>query len=322
MAARHCPACNSIYTIKFGKVSGVQKYRCKDCTKTWSNARRRIRTINSIWRDFVWRRMSIETLATKYHMNERTIRRHLDAFGAPSIAHQPRPAVIIADVTYFGMSDGKLVVIDPNSKDSPLLYFCNLTGTEKTADYTAAISELINRGYRILGAVIDGRRGVRQMMERRGILVQHCQFHQLLTITQCLTRHPKLPQNIALKRIAATLTRTTQKELRAKLETWHKEYGEWLKEYTKDPETGRKRYCHERTRRAYFSLMRNLPYLFTCQNPVFSIWGVKLPNTTNALDGRFGAYKRVVKNNPRCSKRLKTKIFFSLLSRGTGVANN
>jgi len=41
-------------------------------------------------------------------------------------------------------------------------------------------------------AVIDGRRGVREMLERKGIPVQHCQFRQLQTKTQCLTKRPNL----------------------------------------------------------------------------------------------------------------------------------
>ena len=322
MTSRRCPSCNCNNTIKFGNENGKQKYRCSSCKKVWRNSSRPTRTHCSVWKNFVKGKLSIATLAKKYGRDQRTIRRYLDLYLPPSIKHEPRRLVIVADVTYFGRSDGKLVVIDPNSTKYSLLYFCNLNRSEKTVDYASAISELINRGYRILGAVIDGRRGVRQMMERRGILVQHCQFHQLLTVTQCLTKKPKLPQNIELKRIAATLTSTTEAALGAKLHDWHQKYGDWLKESYVDLESGRKRYVHDKTRRAFFSLKRNLPYLFTFQNPVFDVWGVKLPNTTNALDGRFGAYKRVVKSNPRCSKRLKTKIFFYLLSSEIGVKNN
>jgi Transposase and inactivated derivatives len=317
MAAKHCPVCNSTNVTRFGKARRKQRYRCKDCGKSWSNIARRNRTISAVWQDFVFKHLSVSILAKKYHKTNRTIHNYLDSYLPPRIVHHPRPVVIVADTTYFGRTDGKLVVLDPHGEDRSLLYFCNLHTTEKTIDYATAISELIDRGYHIIGAVIDGRRGVRQMMERRGILVQHCQFHQLLTVTQCLTKHPKLPQNIELKNIASSLTKTTEPVLRAQLEAWHKEHGDWLKESHIDPETSRRRYTHDRTRRAYFSLKRNLPYLFTYQNELFNFCGIQLPNTTNALDGRFGAYKRVVKSNPRCSKRLKTKIFFSLLSGGT-----
>lgn len=39
-----CPYCNKHRIIKFGKYDGIQRYRCKDCKKTFSN------TTNSIWK--------------------------------------------------------------------------------------------------------------------------------------------------------------------------------------------------------------------------------------------------------------------------------
>lgn len=40
----YCPHCKSTHFIKFGKYNGIQRYRCKDCRKTFSN------TTNSIWK--------------------------------------------------------------------------------------------------------------------------------------------------------------------------------------------------------------------------------------------------------------------------------
>jgi len=65
-------------------------------------------------------------------------------------------------------------------------------------------------GYSIIAATIDGRRGVRNMLEAKGIPVQYCQFHQMMTITQCLTKHPRLIQNIELRAIALTLARSSE----------------------------------------------------------------------------------------------------------------
>jgi hypothetical protein len=99
------------------------------------------------------------------------------------------------------------------------------------------------------------------MLLGKGIAVQHCQFHQQLTMTHCLTKRPKLIQNQELRAIALTLARTTKEQLGADLDVWYDNYGIWLKE--RDPIT--KQYIHRRTRQAYFSLRRNLPYLFTYQ---------------------------------------------------------
>ncbi len=125
------------------------------------------------------------------------------------------------------------------------------------------------------------------MLEGKGIPVQHCQFHQLMTITQCLTKKPRLTQNIELRALALTLARTDELTFEDALAGWYKKHGAWLKE--RDPVT--KRYAHERTRRAYFSLCRNLPYLFTYQADYIQESGIRVANTTSPLDGRFGVWK-------------------------------
>jgi hypothetical protein len=97
------------------------------------------------------------------------------------------------DVTYFDVW-GILVVIDPYvnhaNGENTVLYHATLTGTERTIDYEVATDTIESVGYNIIAVTIDGRRGVRNMLEARGIPVQLCQFHQLMTITRCLTKHP------------------------------------------------------------------------------------------------------------------------------------
>ena len=217
------------------------------------------------------------------------------------------------DVTYFG-SWGVLVVIDPNARpDTPenlVLYHSFLEGSERTVHYEIALDTLEELGYQIVGATIDGRRGVRELLEARGIPVQHCQFHQLQTITRCLTRRPYLPENRQLRSIALDLTTSTASQLTERLDAWYAAHSSWLKQ--KEPQTGR--YAHPRTRQAYFSLRRNLPYLFTHQRAT----PVSIPNTTNALDGRFGVWKVMLHRHWGCSRTLKTKILRSLFVEGQG----
>ena len=221
--------------------------------------------------------------------------------------HRPRPVVVVIDVTYFG-SWGVLVVIDPNARpsrgDNLVLYHAFLSGSEKTVHYEVALDTLEELGYQIAGATIDGRRGVRELLEARGIPVQYCQFHQLQTITRYLTRRPYLPQNQELRSIALDLTATTEQEMTSRLDAWYETHHVWFKQ--KDPTDGH--YVHPRTRQAYFSLRRNLPYLFTCQAPA----SLSIPNTTNALDGRFGVWKVMLQRHRGCSRKLKTKILQSL----------
>ena len=89
--------------------------------------------------------------------------------------------------------------------------------------------------------------------------------------------------------IVCTLPRTTEAELHKRLEQWHLRWNALLEERTPCSCCPEKKwpYTHRRLRTAYRSLKTNLPYLFTYQK--YS--ELKLPNTTNSLDGMFSQLK-------------------------------
>jgi len=238
----------------------------------------------------------------------------------PQIIQKPRTVAVIMDATYFD-NWGLLVVIDPYPNTSlgenTVLYWAILSGTERTVDYEVATDTIEAMGYSIIMATIDGRRGVKHMLEARGIPVQYCQFHQLMTITRCLTKKPRLIQNIELRAIALTLARTDELTFEDALAGWYKQHSKWLKQ--RDPIT--KRYAHERTRRAYFSLVRNLPNLFMYQHGYLQAYtqktGKKIANTTSPLDGRFGVWKDKLIAHRGASKQRITTMLCSFFSRQT-----
>lgn len=317
MANKSCPQFNCTNVIRNGVWHGRQRYLCRDCGCSWQNSTRPQRFTKRLWKEYAFERRTISQLMEQYGRSKNWVQSRLDSYEAGDIPMRSRPVTIIMDVTYFG-SWGVLVGLDPYANtgrdEYPVVYYRFIESTEKTADYEACVDELQAQCFTIQAAVIDGRRGVRQMLERKAIPVQQCQFHQLQTITQCLTRNPKLAPNKELRDIALNLTKTTQRGLTAALDLWHEEYGEWLKERDKDT----KQYVHRRTRRAYFSLRRNMPYLFTCKNQELAAKGIQVPNTTNALDGRFGVWKTKLQTHRGCSKERKTKILRSFFSRRTG----
>jgi len=320
MAHKNCPHCYCINVNKHGARNGKQRYQCQDCLTSWTSLSRPERLQARIWHDYAFECRTVAQLRRIHHKSRVFIKDAIASYQPPIEVDKPRPVTIILDVTYFG-SWGTLVVIDPYAKrtngENMALYWTSIEGTERTIDYDVATDTLEAMGYTVQAAVIDGRRGVRQMLERKGIPIQQCQFHQLQTITQCLTRRPKLVQNQELRAIALTLCRTTQTAFESKLDAWHEQHEDWLKERYLEPASGRTRYQHDRTRRAYFSLRRNLPYLFTYQDGALAARGIKVPNTTNALDGRFGVWKTKLKAHRGCSRTLKTKILCSFLSEET-----
>lgn len=293
----------------YGKRLGKQRYRCHGCLKTWTSKPRPQRLTSRIWHTYVYDMRTVAQLAANYGRSDEWVRTKLAAYQPSLPIQRPRPVTIVMDVTYFG-SWGVLVVIDPNAcvadGENLVLYYAFLDGTERTVHYEVALDTLESMGYTVVGAAIDGRRGVRELLESRAIPVQYCHFHQLQVITRCLTRRPYLLQNQALRSIALDLTTTTQQQLTEALDAWHAQYGSWLKQ--KEPYTGR--YAHPRTRQAYFSLRRNLPFLFTYQQ----VHTRPIPNTTNSLDGRFGVWKVMLHRHRGCSRPLKTKILRSLFA--------
>lgn len=316
MRATRCPFFNCTNVKKNGTKNNRNRYFCHNCNKYWTASSRPKRALSKLWRQYAFDGRTVNSLAKEYRKSAGYIRTQLDSYVPPSIIQKPRIVAVIMDVTYFD-DWGMMVVIDPyadHSKgENTVLYHAVLSGTERTVDYEVATDTIESMGYNIIAVTIDGRRGVRAMLEARGILVQHCQFHQLMTITQCLTKRPRLIQNIELRAVTLTLTKTDETTFEVALVKWYERHGEWLKQ--RDPVTGK--YAHERTRRAYFSLRRNLPYLFMYQADSIKESSIKVANTTSPLDGRFGVWKDKLIQHRGCSKRRTITILCSFFSRRT-----
>lgn len=317
MRATRCPYLYCTNVKKSGRKNGKQTYFCNTCQKSWTSKVRPNRRVTKLWNQYAFDGRSVKSLAREYKVSAGCIRTQLGTYVPPRIVQKPRTVAVIMDVTYFG-DWGLLVVIDPYAKtalgENLVLYYAEVRGTEKTQDYEIATDTIESMGYSIIMATIDGRRGVRQMLEAKGIPVQYCQFHQLMTITQCLTKRPRLPQNIELRVIAQTLKQTSEIELEDALAGWHEKHGIWLKE--RDEVT--KRWSHERTRRAYFSLCRNLSHLFTYKDDYMQKYATetnkKLANTTSPLDGRFGVWKDKLIPHRGASEQLTITMLRSFFS--------
>ncbi|MDR2147951.1 MAG: hypothetical protein LBE91_15975 [Tannerella sp.] len=78
------------------------------------------------------------------------------------------------------------------------------------------------------------------------------------------------------------------------IESFQKREDKWnlfLKERTKDGETGKSHFTHKKLRSTRLSIKRHLLYLF-----VFEKVNFEMPNTDNALEGTFTALKNSLKN--------------------------
>jgi len=107
------------------------------------------------------------------------------------------------------------------------------------------------------------------------IPTQMCLFHQKQIMIRYLTRKPKLEENKELKDIVKYLWELKEDTIHERLDSRYDRNCEWLKEKNE-----LWKFIHVRTRKAYKSLVRNLPFLYTCDKHK----NIPIPNTTNALE--------------------------------------
>lgn len=164
------------------------------------------------------------------------------------------------------------------------------------------------QGYQLMAAVIDGKRGVREVFE--DIPVQLCQFHQMATVRRYLTARPKLPAGQELRALTLALPVLSEAAFTALLHEWFARWQEFLQERTYAPDGRRWQYTHRRLRSACRSLRTNLPYLFTYQRYP----QLKIPNTANCLDGYFARLKELLRVHRGQTIQRRYKLIQTILS--------
>lgn len=192
------------------------------------------------------------------------------------IVSKYKDVVILMDATYWGRNFGVLLIVDAYRKR--LLWRKFLDKKETIADYLEGIEWLREHNFKIHGVVCDGLRGLAQSLAR--YRVQYCQFHQVKTVDGYLTKNPQTDAGKQLQEIAHLLCHTDKESFAGMLEMWYKEWGEWLKHRTLDRKTGKKTYTHCRVRSAYFSMKRNMKWLWT----FYDFPDPPIPNTNNSLE--------------------------------------
>lgn len=314
---RHCPHCHCSTVVKFGVQNGRQRYRCQKCHKTWQAKSQSQRLCQAICYDYFVEDLKIKQLCKQYDFGDNKIRKIIGAYSAPFLIPRGQHDVIAMDCTYFGRRGidewGLLIVIDAITGEC--LYCAEITGHETYAHYCAALKRLAGFQVHPKACVIDGVTGLAGILEAKGILVQYCQFHQIKTINSYLTRNPVLQPNIELRKIALSLTHVKRQTFITTFNSWYYRNKLWLNEKSRNPETGRLEYSHQKTRSAVHSIQRNFPYLYTFeQHPE-----LKIPNTNNRLEGINSAIKHKLNHHRGAKKSLKTQLIRVFLSRRTGV---
>lgn len=216
----------------------------------------------------------------------------------------PRDVIVLMDTTYWGRGFGVMLFKDAITKDNLLKYYVK---SETNNLYAQGIQELKDKGFQIMGIVCDGRRGLLQLFDDTP--VQMCQFHQSAIIRIYLTKKPKLLAAKELMAVVDLMKQTDKESFEGVLNEWHVKWENFLNERSINQTTMKTFYTHKRLRSAYRSLKHNLPWLFTWYDNI----ELKIPNTTNAIDGHFADLKNKLRNHNGLSLPRKVKFIDEFL---------
>ena len=207
------------------------------------------------------------------------------------------------DTTYFGRKFG--VMVFKNSLTGQIL-FKQYVKQETNKLYLSGIEEITRRCIKIQAIICDGRKGLLQLFDN--IPIQMCHFHQVAIIRRYLTKIPKMQASKELWEHVLLLSRTDKESFVGGLKDWYDKWKDFLNERKIDA-SGKNRYVHKRLRSAYRSLQTNLLWLFTWYDNM----QLKIPNTTNAIDGHFADLKNKLRNHNGLSIVRKKKFIDEFL---------
>ena len=260
----------------------------------------------ALWKKYIWERQTAKQLAKRYGRSERWIRQQLDKHVIVKPLIKPCSTVIVADMTFVKRTFGICIFRAPHLKKN---LAWKMALKENAEIYHELRWELEKRGFEVQAAVIDGKPGLAEVFW--DVPIQMCQFHQIAIMTRYLTTRPRLPAGQILRQIALLIPRSDEEIISKCLDNWHEYWQGFLKEKTHNPLTGRWFYTHKRIRSAYRSIRKNLPILNTYKKYP----ELRIPNTTNSLDGSHAHLKDMLRIHRGLKRARKLKLIDEILSK-------
>ena len=268
----------------------TQRYKCKDCGRRFDGGIRRDKT--QVINDYVEGKQTLEQLAIKYGVNEKTIRRDLEGMRYVQKISKYKHVTIQMDTTYWGRNFGLMVIYDAIRKR---VLWRKYVRNETIADYMEGVTWLEKQGFKIYG------------------VVQLCQFHQMLIVRRYITQDPDIEASKVLLDLVNDITKMDKESFIGALDEWYEKYKDVLNERVQDNRIKRRTppFMRPRLRSAYFSVKRNMYYLWTFYDKPET----GLPNTNNALEGLFSDLKTKVRVHSGISKEHRKKLLDEYIKR-------
>ena len=292
--------------VRNGLRGRKQLYNCKDCGKQFLGGQRRDKS--QVITDYVEGKQTLNQLALKYGVNEKTIRRDLEGMRYVQKISKYKQVTIQMDTTYWGQRFGLMVIRDATRGK---VLWRKYVRHETIADYMEGVEWLKKQGFKIYGAVIDGMKGLAKALYPYP--VQLCQFHQMLTVRKYITQDPDIEASKALLDLVNNITKMDKESFIGAFEEWNEKYQDVLNERVHDRRIKKKTppFMRPRLRSAYFSVKRNMPLLWT----FYDHPETGLPNTNNALEGLFSDLKTKVRVHSGISREHRKKLLDEYIKR-------
>ena len=281
-------------------------YKCKDCGRQFVGGIRRDKS--QVITDYVEGKQTLEQLALKYGVSEKTIRRDLEGMRYVQKISKYKHVTIQMDTTYWGRNFGLMVIYDAIRKR---VLWRKYVRNETIADYMEGVTWLEKHGFKIYGVVIDGMSGLAKALYRYP--VQLCQFHQMLIVRRYITQDPDIEASKVLLDLVNDITNMDKESFIGALDEWYEKYKDVLNERVQDNRIKRRTppFMRPRLRSAYFSVRRNMYYLWTFYDKPET----GLPNTNNALEGLFSDLKTKSRVHNGISKEHRKKFLDEYIKR-------
>lgn len=282
----------------------MQRYFCRNCRRVFQNERRKKRFREKLWNEYVWGKQTLVQLSKQRKKSIPWIRKELTEAPLIPSTITPRPTVVVCDTTFWGRHYGVTLL---RSQEFKANLWWDEVESERQATYHYGRKILESQGWTFKAAVVDGRRGLATVFA--DMPVQICQFHQVKLVRKHLSRNPGTKAARELLDIAYTLKHSNEHTFTLRLERWHRKWGEHIEEKKYVEGVKRPKYVNDKTRKAFNSLKRNLPYLFTYQKyPELNI-----PNTTNTMEGSFSQLKERLGSHRGMTKEKRWKMICEVL---------
>ena len=279
-------------------------YLEKDCGRRFDGGRRRDKA--QVITDYIEGKQTRKQLAAKYGVSVRTIERDLEGMRYVQKVSKDRSVVIQMDTTYWGRNFGLMVIKDTYRNK---ILWRKYVRCETVADYLEGVNWLKGHGFRIYGVVIDGLRGLAEAL--RTYPVQHCQFHQMMTVRHYLTGNPDIEASRELLSLVSSMTRMDKESFIGAFDEWYVKYKDVLNERVQDRRMKTPPYMRPRLRSAYLSIRRNMKRLWTFYDYKDRV----IPNTNNGLEAVFADIKSKVRVHSGLTMEHRMKLIDEYISR-------